>query len=126
MAWDGKNFYSVFTGQKIRVGKVPPPPRKICKPLTRGWDASLYDRPIKFGRFFLSDYVGKTAAFYNLINVIDLATNHSLLYDYRDKFKLVAVKVKFNSDCHVGWYGLDKVFAGSSIESIEILKTFEN
>lgn len=118
LAYKKGKFYSIFTGQQIKIGDVPKAP-KMCNTLTSGWSDSLDTKPLKKCGFYDPSYNGNTSAFIKLNNAKELTKNKSIYGEY----KLVIVKIKLAGNLQYGYYSGYSIIAGNKIKSINIVKT---
>ena len=119
LAYKRNRFYSIFTGQEIKIGDVPKAP-KNCNTLTTGWNMQLQYDLLKNCKFYKPAYNGNTGAFINLNDAINLTETKEI---YEDKYKLVIVKIKFIGTILHGSYNGHAIIAGSKIKSINIVIT---
>jgi hypothetical protein len=121
LAYIDKNFYSTFTGQRIRTGKVPKPPVK-CNRLTDNWNSSLDKYNLKHCGFYHESFVGKTSAFITLWEAINLYNdiNNGIIFN---DTKIVLTKITFDNVTYTGTYQDHKIIASDTIKSIKIIQT---
>lgn len=121
LAYKDDKFYSSFTGQEMKIGKVPFPP-VIAERLSFSWNNRLDKYPLKSCSFYNSDFAGKTSAF---IEKDDAKRLNDSLIDYcaiRSDYRFVLVKIIFDGDVFLGDYHEDPVIISDTIRSIEIIK----
>lgn len=121
LAYNGKNFYSTFTGQIIKIGKVPKPPRS-CKRMTANWNTGLDYSYLKDLVFYHPNFVGKTSAFTKLYDALFLFKD----IDGSVRFKnidIVLTKITFDNTAYTGFYDRTMpIIASDTIKDIKIIK----
>ena len=118
LAYDNNKFYSTFTGQEMKVGKVEEPPFR-CKKLSDYWNTDL-DYNLKTCGFYNHNFAGKTSAFIDKEEAIYLLNN---INKEMFKFTAILVKITFGSITYKGTYHNIPVICSDTIKSIEIIKT---
>jgi len=116
-------YYSTFTGQEIKVGIVPEPPR-ILQRLSNYWTAILgYFEFVSIG-CYNSIFKGHTAVFEcidDLRSTFEDIGDYGLDTDYR----LCIVEMVISGSMLKGDYQSVNVHAGSYIESIKYIMDYE-
>jgi len=116
-------FYSSFTGQEIKVGKVPIAPRR-AKRLNNYWPNLLDIKVMSDLPFYNSKLAGMTSAFinkrdaYDLFN--DIASSNYIKFD--SAMIPVLVKITFRYPVFEGAYSWSKTIASNYINKIERIK----
>ena len=123
LAYKNGKFYSTFTGQQIKIGKVPMPPM-ICNRISRNWNSDLDDTYLKKLPFYNKDFVGKTSAFIKLYAAKSLFHDITTEVIFND-MDIVLTKITFDNITYTGKYGIcnDPIIASDTIKSIEIIKS---
>ena len=119
LALKNDKYYSTFTGQEIKVGKVPMPPVR-CNRISDNWSKSLDITPLKQCSFYNKSFVGKTAVFLSLIDAKEKCTYIAVTV-FKD-FQIVIVKIVFSGIVYSGVYDAP-IIAGDTIKSIELIKS---
>ena len=116
-------FYSSFTGQQIKVGKVPKAPLK-AKRLTNYWINILDTKIMSNLPFYNPEFDGMTSAFidkrdaYDFFNII--ASSNFIRFD--SAMIPVLVKITFRYPIFDGAYNLRRIIASNYINKIERIK----
>jgi len=120
LAYKDNKFYSTFTGQQIKVGKVPMPPVR-CNRLSNNWNDNLDDMTLKTFCFYHKTFVGKTSAFVDKLDAIVLYNNikEKILFD--NTLEVVLTKITFDNTTHIGSYQEYNIIASDIIKSIKII-----
>jgi len=118
---DGK-FYSTFTGQLFKTGKVKKAP-KYCKRLDTYWNGYLDREPLKCQGFYRPFFDGKTSAFTKKSD-LNFLYNRIAGSCLKRGYKLIKTKITFEGDRFEGYYEIKArpIIAGDTIKSIEIIK----
>lgn len=120
-------FYSTFTGQELKVGKVPLPPKHGKRLSNEFWNRSIDSELFRELPFYRSDFVGKTSIFTNKKSCKHLYSIMKREEKINDKFNLVMVKMVISENIHKGYFiegflgDSHNVFAGENINSIEVI-----
>jgi len=116
-------FYSSFTGQQIKVGKVPKAPLK-AKRLTNYWNDLLDTKVMSNLPFYNPKFAGMTSAFINKRDAYDffniIASSNFIRFD--SAMIPVLVKITFRAPVFEGVYSWSKVIASNYIDKIERIK----
>lgn len=116
---DGK-YYSTFTGQEIKVGKVSMPPTYV-KRISSYWNSRVDDHPLCACVFYNAKFKGKTSAFINKQH----GERFYLHLSYATLFtegEIVLVKITFINNVFVGEYQGKSIIASDMIKSIKQIK----
>lgn len=117
-------FYSSFTGQKFRVGRVSKPP-KYCKKLSDYWalfnGVSLSARP-----FYNPSYIGYSSAFVEKADAQELLFRMTKFRAIEEDYTLIIVKVVFITalqGCYdIGYFKRNcPCIAGKLVTKIEVV-----
>lgn len=114
-------FYSSFTGQRIKPGKVPNPPVWANR-LTHYWNSDLDSYPLRRCYLFNPKFAGMTSAFLTKEDLYDCLIRYSNVSYTSKEYKLVKVKITFEKEVFLGNYWERKVICSSYIKNIEIIK----
>lgn len=105
-------FFSSFTGQELKPGKVPLPPETYLPPC-RWWNQGQIGKNFTQLGFYNPDFVGKTGIFPKLSDCegefLIAIIEHSL----------TIVKITFSGKVFKGRYNGYDIIAGDTIEEIE-------
>jgi hypothetical protein len=115
---DGK-YYSSFTGQRIKVGDVPDPPKHAYR-LSGYWSSDLDDQIFNKCGFYDSSFAGFTAAYIFKDAAIELLRNMKYISidpDYIPVIVKITLAVAF-----VGEYRDNAVIAGTKITKLNEVK----
>lgn len=114
---DGK-YYSSFTGQRIKVGNVPDPPKHAYR-LSGYWSADLDNLRFNKCGFYDSSFAGFTAAYIFKDAAIELLSK--IVYFVHAGYTPVIVKITF-AVAFVGEYRDNAVIAGTKITKLNEVK----
>jgi hypothetical protein len=89
-------FYSSYTGQEIKIGKIPNIP-KYAKVLTKFWN--IWHEHAKFNKLphFKSEIVGKSSSFIDLNDAENMCKSMSA-YHIRKGYTCCVCKVEYDSE----------------------------
>lgn len=119
LAYKDSKFYSTFTGQEIKIGKVNKAPI-LCKRLSEHWNQRLENNELIELSFYNSKFNGNTSAFIDIIDAVNLArkiNNYSIT-----NHKIIIAKILFITTVFNGRYEGVDIIAGNKIKSIKLLK----
>ena len=118
------NYYSTFTGQKYKIGKVNKPKKKY-KRLSEYWNTLLESKK-KFKNIILFKprFYGKTSGFSIFDDALSLYRKMSQ-NRIKKGYQLVIVKMVLGGEIWLGEYDLKEVFAANTIKEINELKIEE-
>ena len=121
--YENGKYYSTFTGQEIKVGKVPLPP-KYAKRKSNYWNPSIDGWIFSALLCYNKNFCGKTSAFINKVDAIKLYNdmNNCPHSQYSQLFKILIVKIVFNNEIFEGTYESKPIIASDTIKSIKIIK----
>lgn len=114
----GKLFYSIYTGMKYKIGKVPIITKTKSGTLCTG-GADIEDYVI-----FSSKMVGKVSGFCFKRDAQAFMEKEQRDWGYvisRDKLVLKLIKVKLSGEILSGGWNSWPIYAGSHIDSIELI-----
>ena len=130
LAYKKGKYYSTFTGQRIKAGDVPLPPKQLNR-LSTIWSDDILRKNFSDSIYFDRNVVGFTSVFKDIKEakyLKDLMTEEDDMNDY----EIVVVKIKFADDSnnYLGKYNIDGIFiyfnadiiAGNKIKSIKQIK----
>ena len=120
LGYKDNKFYSTFTGQEIKVGRVPRPPRNANR-LNNYWTRELDDNTLRTTGFYNKLFAGKTGLFTNIEHAKRMCRYITNLATFDDKIKIVLVKIKFDNTTFLGEYSSNEVICSDVIKSIEIV-----
>lgn len=115
---DGK-YYSSFTGQRIKVGNVPDPPKHAFR-LSSYWSKDLDYHMFNKCAFYDSSFAGFTTAYIFKDVAIELLSRMKVCFVYAD-YTPVIVKITF-AVAFIGEYRDNAVIAGTKITKLNEVK----
>lgn len=114
-------FYSSFTGQLFKVGKVKLPPRGIVKRLWNGWNSNLDRIVLHKLPFYNKKFVGKTGVYKKLSSLNNFANFHRIQLTIG--CNLILAKVTLGGNIYLGRHDDSNIFASDTVLEIKKIQT---
>lgn len=113
----GNTYYSTFTGQRIRRGKVPKAP-KYAKRLSLNWKNKDSNKKLKDYIFFNKSFCGKTSIYKDRKKAKIL---HNEIILSGANIKTVLVKITLTGEIYQGYhnYRCKVIYASDTIKEIK-------
>ena len=111
-------FYSTFTGQEYKIGKVPKCPNNGTR-LSDYWSSAV-EFDLKSTMFYNRKYAGFSGAFIDKNSAISLLEYIKGLI-INDNYNIIIAKVIFKGEVHIGDYCNSEIIAGKEFKSIKPL-----